>query len=351
VLPFLLLLFAKPAVRSDHTNLFASFFRSLSFWAIINNIIGFIQYANYPNDDSFAGIYGHFTVTQNGLAILNSFLFFYYFKKYQIEKKRNDLLRSIFFIVCFVMGFYGAGMVVFVASFGLCLLRFKVLAMARIILITTLVFFSVYWLTSVISPRTLQYNKSIVNRFLGQENVPVPRKLTSYSNYFKGYTSNIKDLVFGSGPGTFNSRSAFAVGSPDYLKSMQFIKSDRKPYYFQNYAYTLWNASNTIQYQEGFMNQPFSSLLAFMGEYGLLFTLIFIYYYYRQYKGVRGYPASGPAAIVAREMYKFSTIYLMLLLIIDNYVEYPEITILITMIMKLAESLLLQRRAGNESNA
>jgi hypothetical protein len=165
--------------------------------------------------------------------------------------------------------------------------------------------------------------------------------LVSFYNYATAYPKDIKDLLCGSGPGTFNSRSAFMVGSPSFFTSGAIIKSGKKPYYFENYAYTLWNDTNTSQrlYQDGFRNQPFSSLLAFLGEYGLIFTLCFAFYYYRYYKtNVKAFPADAPPLYHAyRRTAKFLYILLPLLLIIDNFYEYPEIMLLIIVAMKMLQ--------------
>src|SRR4029079_8471753 len=114
---------------------------------------------------------------------------------------------------------------------------------------------------------------------------------------------------------TFNSRSAFMVGSPTYFQLFPMIKDDRQPYYFKNYAYTLWNANNTQKelYLDGFRNQPFSSVLAFLGEYGLIFTLAFFYLYYSYYRKVANiYDAQKKDAglIVYMRFFKFMIILL-----------------------------------------
>lgn len=350
ILPFILFAFAKPKREIVNTDLMSSFFRMLTFWAIINNILGILQYINFPNDDSFKGVYGSFTVTQNGLSILNFCLFYYYLKKYQLSSKRIDLAACAFFIVCALMGFYGAGTIAFLVTIALCIFRLNLKLILRNLIILAFILGAVYYITGIISPNTLQYNKNIINTFLGKNNARVPRKIISYKNYWQGYTSDFTDFVFGSGPGTFNSRSAFTIGSPSYFMAVGFLKSSDRPYYFEKYAYTLWNASNTVQYQEGFMNQPFSSLLAFLGEYGLLFSLLFLYYFMKQYRAVRRYDYFEDRDIIARDLYKFVAIFLALLLVIDNYAEYPEITILMITIMKVAEHTLMQARLNSSAH-
>jgi hypothetical protein len=206
-----------------------------------------------------------------------------------------------------------------------------------------------YYALSIIKPQVLTYNEANLKKVYNFNEATGPRKIVSFYNYFRAYPPHIKDFLFGSGPGTFNSRSAFMIGSPYFFTTVSAIKSDKKPPYFKNYAYPLWNDTNTSMalFQDGFRNQPFSSLLAFLGEYGLVFTFFFLLYVLRYYKKVAGVapPANAPPKYyLYTRLFKFLLIMLMLLLVIDNYLEYAEIILLITVILKLlhAEIIKLQ---------
>src|SRR5690606_26569475 len=146
----------------------------------------------------------------------------------------------------------------------------------------------VYYLIFLIKPNVIEYNVANIKKLTTFDLNRSPRKIISFYNYFTSYPRDAKDFLFGSGPGTFNSRSAFMVGSPSYFDKVGFFKDEDQPYYFKNYAYTLWNESNTSQalYLDGFRNQPFSSILAFLGEYGFIFTIWFFILYYIYYKKV-----------------------------------------------------------------
>jgi hypothetical protein len=340
--PFVLLLFATPAKTSSGANNLRMLMSALSVVAIVSDVIGTLQYISFPNDDSFSGIYGKFTVSQNGLVILNSILFFYYFLQFQANNKRKTLLLSMFFLFSLVMGFYGAGLMVLFCSLVLTYFRVKA---SNIILTIFLVLVSgvlVVVLMRLISPDTLEYNINIIKKFVySGRGIDVPRKLTIFKNYAASYPSNPIDFIFGSGPGTFNSRSAFMVGSPTYF-NINAIKSDVQPEYFGRYAYTLWNDAINTRF-DGFMSQPFSSLLAFLGEYGLLFTAALFYVWL---SGFKKYIVLGN--LYARErnvrtefrMYKFVTFFTILLICIDNFVEYPEIIALLLIIEKLCRQQL-----------
>ena len=324
--PFMLLLFAVPPKRVNGYNYLRLLMKALTILVIFNNIPGIIQYAVNPGDDNFVGIYGKFTVSQNGLSVLNAILFFYYFICYQYSRKPIHILLAGFFLICCVMGFYGAGQMVLIAALMLTYLKIRVKNIVQLILFTCLTVGVVVLLMKIISPVTLDYNINIIKIFLIRHGPGAPRKITVFENYFTAYFSHPLDLLFGSGPGTFNSRSAFMIGSPYYF-SLDFIKSDSKPFFFQNYAYPLWNNTNTGPY-DGFMNQPFTSILALLGEYGLLLTGTTIYLILRRfnyYNRLSAVMDKKSNISVEAKMFRFCTIYAFLLIIIDNYMEYPEI--------------------------
>jgi hypothetical protein len=100
-------------------------------------------------------------------------------------------------------------------------------------------------------------------------------------------------------------------------------------------------------YLDGFRNQPFSSVLAFLGEYGLIFTLAFFGLYYHLYRKVavsfRSQQRDAELLVFFR-FFKFLIILLPLLLLIDNYYEYPEIMLLVLVGMKFAQMGIEQKK-------
>jgi len=301
------------------------------------------------------GLYTDFSVSLNGLVILNTLLFYYYFVLYIYEKKPISLLTSLFFLGCSILGFYGAGLVICLAAFILGFFRFELKSFFKVAFITIISLLVVYQAMTFIKPQTLEYNIANIKKMIDFDVHNGPRKLTSFYNYATAYPKNAKDFLLGSGPGSFNSRTAFMIGSPSYFTSIPQIKDKEQPYYFKHYAYSLWNESNTSQalYQDGFRNQPFSSILAFLGEYGLLFTLVFAVLYYLYYSRVaRLYRMrhNDPEARVYFRFFKICFILLPLLFLIDNYFElflidnyfeYPEIMLLLTLSIKFSHAGLL----------
>lgn len=356
MIPFLALLFST-ARHTDlgRNDLVQLFFRALAVVAFINNIVGFVQFFRNPkSDDSFTGIYATFSVSLGGLSILNAIIFIYYFFIFWYGRYRKHLYWALFFLVSSLMAFYGAGLIVFMAAFVLTFVRPKLFSLLRVMILFAIVFWLGYKFLEFVKPNVVSYYATNLKRIVRVDEREMPRKLLSFRNYGKAYPTNIKDFLFGSGPGTFNSRTAFSIGSPSYFTSIAFLKSEEQPYYFKNYAYTLWNDTNTSQarFQDGFRNQPFSSLLAFLGEYGLIFTFFFAFYYFKLYKRLTAYQPETRMNLYEayRKILKFMFVFLPLLLMIDNFLEYPEIILLICLVIKLLEISMNKMRL-NETNA
>jgi hypothetical protein len=337
MIPFLVLLFAVPSQKTFlEQGILEKFMAILSMIALINDIVGFAQFIRHPSDDSFTGLFSQYGISLYALVILNTIVFAYYFSLYLGIKKRADLLKSLFFLLSAIMGFYGSGLMVFLAAFALSFLTFRFIATIKIIISSTVLLIAAYYLVSFLRPEALYYYEVSIKRLLLYDKSESPRKIIAHYNYIHAYPHNIKDLLLGSGPGTFNSRSAFMAGSPYQFNAIPFLKSSRQPYYFKNYAYPLWNHTNTSQalYQDGFRNQPFSSVLAFLGEYGLVFSFLFVWSVIAYYRRVRKL-CTTPEQKNAKWLFKFLMIFLLLLLCVDNYYEYPEIMLLILFVMKL----------------
>jgi len=357
MLPFLLLLFSDPVPeKGSRVKNLSIFFSCLTLVALINDLTGLVQvFINPYSDDSFVGIYSQYSVSLNGLMLLNAILFFYYFVHFLISKKLIHFIPAIFFLCCAVLGYYGAGLLICMAAFILSFFRFQVKAVFRTLTVGLISLAIVYLFMLTVKPLVLEYNISNIKKIMTFDPNTGPRKIASFYNYASSYPKNAKDFLFGSGPGTFNSRSAFMVGSPTYFQMFPFIKDDSQPYYFKNYAYTLWNENNTSKamYLDGFRNQPFSSFLAFLGEYGLIFTLIFSWLYYRYYRSVAvnfyRYGDDRVSAVYFR-IFKFLIILLPLLLLIDNFYEYPEIMLLVLLGIKFAHAGLLSQKQNLPEN-
>jgi hypothetical protein len=338
MVPFLLLLFAVPSNKSmQESSLLKWFILFLTILALINDVVGAYQFIDHPSDDSFIGIYSRYSLSLYGLVALNTVLFAWYFSLYLETRSKTRLLTSLFFLLATVMGFYGAGLAALLFAFSIAFSKFKLISIIKSLLIAVSAFFLLYFLTVWLRPEASTYYKASATKLLSIDKKDGPRKLLSYYNYGLGYTSDTKDFLFGSGPGTFNSRSAFVVGSPSYFTQFSFIKSKQQPFYFKYFIYPLWNETNTSQalFQDGFRNQPFSSLLTFLGEYGLIFTIFFAIAVYFYFKRVQMPVNNATSSRSLKWLFRFLLFFLLILLVIDNYMEYPEVIILITVLLKL----------------
>lgn len=357
MIPFLLLLFSNPVPQGiDKPSYLSTFIKAVTAVAVVNDLIGFVQvFINAKSDDSFLGIYSQFSISVNGLMLVNTLLFFYYLVQFIYKKGFINLSLCLFFLACSMLGFYGAGLVICIIAFLIAFFRASETAIVKTVVISTLVILGVYFALLWLKPLVLEYNLANIRKISSFDVNNGPRKIKSFYNYGTSYPKDIKDFLLGSGPGTFNSRTAFLVGSPSYFSSVSIVKDDNQPYYFKNYAYTLWNEQNTVQalYLDGFRNQPFSSVLSFLGEYGLIFSLAFfvLYYYYflsvsRLYRTVR----QSADAKVSFRFFKFLMILLPLLLLIDNYYEYPEIMLLFLLGIKFSHlNLVTIKRNSSEA--
>ena len=356
VVPFIMFIYSKPLPRSSENDLVRSFLGVTSIVMVINNLVGFLQFyffinPDIPQDDNFLGLFGDYSLGCNGLVIVNSILFYYYWKKFQAFKNRKYLFYSIFFFISAFHGFYGAGMIVLLIAFIFSEVRLTVGRLMKAAAIMVILGVSAYWLNYFTNPKALEYNRKVFKLFIDLNPGNIPRKLLVFYNYGTAYVKHPLDFFLGSGPGTFNSRSAFLVGSPTYGK-FQFLKSNAKPYYFKNYAYTLWNPANTVRYQDGFMNQPFSSMISFLGEYGLIITLVIFFGLWNNYKGIKKlsiFNKDIPEARIYSSVYKFLTVYLIAFMILDNFLELPEIIFFILFTLKLTETFFCRYRIGKEA--
>ncbi len=356
VMPFIMFIYSKPLPRSSENDLVKSFLGVTSIVMVVNNVIGYLQFyffinPDIPQDDNFLGLFGDYSLGCNGLVIVNSILFYYYWKKYQAHKKRKYLFFSIFFFISAFHGFYGAGMIVLLIAFIFSEVRLTVGRLMKAVAIMVILGISAYWLNYFTNPKALEYNRKVFKLFIELNPEKIPRKLLVFSNYGTAYITHPLDFFLGSGPGTFNSRSAFLVGSPTYGK-FQFLKSDAKPFYFENYAYTLWNPANTVRYQDGFMNQPFSSMISFLGEYGLFITLVIFFGLWNNYKRIRKLSIFNKDISeigIYSSLYKFLTVYLIAFMILDNFLELPEIIFFILFTLKLTETFFCRLRIEKEA--
>ena len=137
----------------------------------------------------------------NGLMLINSVLFFYYFSHFLRFKKLINLLPSIFFLVCAILSYYGAGLITMIAAFILSFLTLRLSSIIKTAAIGmasfALIILFMYW----VKPLVLEYNIANVKKIIRFEGVGGARKMLSFYNYGMSYPTDAKDFLFGSGAG------------------------------------------------------------------------------------------------------------------------------------------------------
>jgi len=137
-------------------------------------------------------------------------------------------------------------------------------------------FVAMFLLVNIVTPENIEYGKKILTEKVSSTSDPA-RKLVSYEQTLKNWTSSPQSFIFGEGAGKFSSRTAFLTGG-DYVywypKKLVY-KSEK----FSENHFKLWN--NRIlstPYKDGTHNQPFSFYNQLIGEFGLLGLLLFSFY-------------------------------------------------------------------------
>jgi len=309
----------------------------------ISGLINFIYVlitGSWLLDDSFSGLYGRSGLSMHTLSLVNFIYCIYYFEKKEYPK-------FLVFVISGFMCFYGLGLLLFIVSFGLVLLRSIKIEYIKYVISAPILIFLIIVFTNSINPHLFSYMNKNIDRALSSivndhpyenemndvrnlETVKTPRKILS----FKGAFKRIKDpriFLIGTGPGTYNSRTSFLLNG-EYTRNPLFKKIRIRPIYAEKDIYPLWNNDIIFQFNDGTRNQPFSSVMAIFIEYGLLIFTILFFLMFNLFK--RTLSNNSDKKLFVR----FIFIFLFLNILFENYLEYPEFMILIIIIIKALES-------------
>lgn len=343
IFPIVFLFFSR--IKIDDHGYFHFFIKLITVILICNNLIGLVQLAINPtDDDSFNGFYGTHGLGLHTLSLVNYLVGVYYFIKYQHEHLLKDLLISIFFIISAILSFYGLGLIMFLISIFVYKYSLRNLFSSIIMFAFVIILFGTMLFT--FKKQTFFYNLENIKRaeLFFEKNVDekdfslIPRKLLLFRNYVDGYSKDVGVFLLGSGPGTFNSRSYFLLNG-DYSrnKSLENILGTHNPKMAKKYVHPLWNKQNRGQFMDGTRNEPFSSIISLLAEYGfLIFILIVITVYSKYSVTLRRVEQDRKKPYLARYL-KFASIFIVLNLFTDNFLEYPEIMFIYLLIFKLME--------------
>lgn len=337
----------RPRKKKYSDNLFNLFIRVFTVILAIVNVsaVFYALYAlwstEYP-DDVFTGLYGRSGFGSHTLSIINLSVSVYYL----FEKKYK---KFILFIGCGVLGFYGLGLLIFLLAivvFYSPLIIKNIGIVFKGLIILALVFFITY----IINPGNVDYIKVNVRDSMSVfESYDYEVEMDKINNYQRTFTpryytflqgtgrlimSDAKVFLLGTSPGTYNSRTAFYLNG-DFIQN-QFIKDNfsENTYYHEEYVKPILNRKLiSVPWNDGTRNQPFSSLISIFLEYGVLLGLLIVLICRTKIRDIW----SKTNRDNKRKYVQFLALFLFLLLLVQNYLEYPEIIIFFLMVFKLIE--------------
>lgn len=173
----------------------------ITYFLILNNIIGFVQVALHPKaDDSFIGFYGMHGIGMHALSLINFLMAAYFFFHYQQNSGKKYAFLFLFFLFSGVACFYGLGLIILM--FSVFFYRFTYKKLVLSILIFALCLGSLGGILYIVKPVTFNYNVENIQKVqlffkkdLDKRLVPlIPRKLLLFKNYFTVYSN---DMILG----------------------------------------------------------------------------------------------------------------------------------------------------------
>lgn len=258
-------------------------FESLRLWLIVIDIVGFIcRFFIFKTVDDFGHAYGTHFKGVSGLCAVNAFIMLYYLayilKGYTPKKY---LYNFLFFFCSFIFCFSGLTVITFIFTMVLYFifnLKPKTLFKIGAILI---IGFSVLVYSA---KEIIDYNVRNIELFLdsdvAQNNA---RKRVMYTNFFELMSSDLNKALFGVGPGGYNSRVCFLLND-DSENIFTTVFGHHMPKYHKLDIYPLWNKDfvSLDSHTDGTRNKPFSSLVGFGAEIGLIFLFIFSFFWFKR---------------------------------------------------------------------
>lgn len=301
-------------------NIFKKALKLLVIIMIVNSALGFVQMSIYRDPDAFIGLFGRGGLQSHGLAIIYALLIpVLHFDNDLFGKNRSKLIIFIFSL-SFILCFYGSGLIFVILS---CVFVFVVNKNVKYLIMTTafipLAMLAVFFFDEAV----YYYNIKVFMFFIEHIEVwlstgstdEAPRRLVLFFNYLDLASNDILYVLFGSGPGTFNSRVSFLLNG-DY-SSFEFLPVSIHPD-ARDFVFPLWNSELLARgYQDGSMNQPFSSFISVIAEYGVFVFVFSSFYIFNKLKVIYYF--------FQKELFLYLFSLLFFLLFFENMYEYMEI--------------------------
>lgn len=278
--PIIFLLFGDVRENVSSVVSWDALFRSLRWWLIIIDVCGFIcRFIIFRTVDDFGYAYGAHFKGVSGLSVVNAFMVLYYLSHLLKGEMSKRIINNFLFFFCsFIFCFSGLTTVTFFVTIILYFalnIKPKNLVKTAVLLLLGL-FVLIYSAKDV-----LYYNIRNVELFLSSEDSQDnARKRVMYSNFFNLMASDLSVASVGVGPGGYNSRTCFLLND-DSNNIFTTVLDHHMPVYHKNDIFPLWNKAvvSFESFTDGARNKPFSSIVAFGAEVGLVFLFMFSFYW------------------------------------------------------------------------
>ena len=351
ILPIFLFLTSRYRRSSNviKTKHFKSFFKKFTYLLIFVNVTALIysQFfisSNQNYEDAFTGVYGGSGFGAHTLSIINFLVCVYFFFT-------KSYLKFLFFLVSGILGFYGLGLIIFILAFSTTFIykmRKYWRTALKVIFSVIIIGYSIF----IFNPKNFTYiNKNInyakeslvnynysnqMDKANNMQITRIPRFITFVVGSIKLVSDDFKVLLLGTSPGGYNSRTAFLFNG-DFM-SNKFLKENfnNRTVYHSERVFPLLNRTYLKRpYNDGTRNQTFSSIISVLVEYGVLIGGILIFWFFSKARNI--VKVSKTANPNLSQYANFLSIFLFILFLFQNYLEYPEIMLPAIIILKLIE--------------
>ena len=339
--PIIYLLFGDVRASVSSVVSWDALFRSLRCWLIIIDVCGFIcRFIIFRTVDDFGYAYGTHFKGVSGLCVVNAFMVLYYLSRLlRSEVSKNIINNFLFFFCSFIFCFSGLTTMTFIVTIILYFaLNVKPKNLVKIVI---LILFGL--LVLIYSAKdVLYYNIRNVELFLSSEDSQDnARKRVMYSNFFNLMASEPSVAAVGVGPGGYNSRTCFLLND-DSNNIFTTVLGHHMPAYHKNDIFPLWNKAvvSFENFTDGARNKPFSSIVAFGAEAGLIFLFIFSFYWF---KNIRTFRKLSQVDSDYLYLYLLN-VFMFLLLVTEYWFESSEFILFLIIQNTLVASKQSQKR-------
>lgn len=280
--PIIYLLFGDVKGSVSSAVSWDALFRSLRWWLIIIDVCGFIcRFIIFRTVDDFGFAYGTHFKGVSGLCVVNAFMVLYYLSHLlRSEVSKSNINNFLFFFCSFIFCYSGLTAITFVIA----IIIYFILNIKPKNLIKAVILFLFGLIVLMYSAKEIiYYNIRNVELFMSAEDAQDnARKRVMYSNFFDLMYSDFSVDVIGVGPGGYNSRICFLLND-DSDNIFTTVLGHHMPPYHKNDIYPLWNRAfvSFEAFTDGARNKPFSSIVAFGAEAGLIFLFLFSLFWFR----------------------------------------------------------------------